>query len=157
MPAPVAVPASAPVRLQVMPVGLDVEVRELPAERSDPINPPTMLEAYWDPAFGRPGTDATDITVFAGHSWNRGPAAFNPLLRNGGVEAAVAAGSEVLVTTGAGVLRYVVTDVQLYRKGTLASAPFWDRMDGRVVVLITCRYNDLGVSRENLVVIARMQ
>lgn len=114
-----------------------------------------MMEAYWDPAFGRPGTDASDITVIAAHSWNRGDAAFNPLLKNGGEQAAVTIGSDVLVTTRNGTLRYAVTSIELYRKGTLASAPFWDRMDGRAVVLITCRYND-GVSRENIVVIARL-
>lgn len=116
-----------------------------------------MMEAYWDPSFGQPGTDASDITVVAAHSWNKGEAAFNKLLNIGQERPAIAVGDETRVTTPNGDLSYVVERIDLYRKGTLAQASFWDVMDGRLLVLITCFYTAEGISTDNMVVIARLR
>lgn len=155
-PVPV-IPAAEPVRLQVPRLGMDLEVRKLPRANANPITPPTMLEAYWDTDFGRPGTDATDITVVAAHSWNDGEAAFNGLLDTRNGRPLVTPGDKTLVTTKNGVLSYIVERVDLYRKGSLSQADFWDVMDGRLLVLITCFYTAEGVSSDNMVVIARLQ
>ena len=148
---PLSVPAAAPVRLQVPMVGLDVEVRELPRENSNPINPPTMMDAYWDPDFGLPGTDASDITVIAAHSWTRGDAAFNPLLTLVTDNLNGALGAEVHVTTASGELTYVVVEAAAIPKPQLSEANFWEVVDGCVVVLITCYWD----TPSNMVLIAR--
>lgn len=115
------------------------------------------MEAYWDPAFGRPGTDASDITVLAGHSWNKADAAFNELLDQSQGQMAVKVGDEVSITTPNGVLSYGVERIDLYRKGRLAQAGFWNVMDGELLVLITCFYTAEGVSTDNMVVVARLR
>ena len=136
--APPSIGAAAPVRLQISSVGLDVEVRELPEERSNPINPPTMMEAYWVPGFGLPGTDASDITVIAAHSWTKGDAAFNPLLNLYRDDPAASYGQDVRLTTANGQIGYVVVDIETYRKETLPQAGFWNVVDGCTLILITC-------------------
>ena len=125
-----AVPQSPPVRLVQPDVGLDVAVKKLPASRSNPIDPPTLADAYWDPApvppiaqhqsFGL-GSSTPDLTVLAGHTPNKVPeAALNPLYDWRAQRATITEGQALWVQTqasGSAWLVYRLVKIHFPAKG----------------------------------------
>jgi len=152
--APVA--ASAPTRVEVPSVGLDVPVLPVTPEGGE-LDPPTLAEAYWIEAYGSPGSDADNTVYLAGHSYDSGDAAFNPLFDRAEQVALVAPGDEIVVTTEAGRLTYAVDSTERYPKDELADVEEVWRIVPDRLVLITCfQRNDGGASQDNLVVFASL-
>lgn len=157
-----AVPArtvtpDAPVRLRVDAVGIDLAVLPV-AATAGRLDPPTMTDAYWIEAYGRPtevGADPGGNTVYlVAHSWNRGHAAFNPLLDVDARRPRVVAGDRIEVDTARGTAVYAVDGTDRYPKGALAGADeVWRAVPDRLV-LITCFQRVRGRSLDNLVVSA---
>lgn len=130
-PAALVVPQSEPLRLVQPDTGLDTSVLELPASRADPIDPPTLADAYWDPApvppvvegqsFGL-GTQTPDLTVIAGHTSNKqDDAVFNPFYDWRTQTERLHVGHEVWVqtaTSGSNWLVYTLDTVHFPAKDT---------------------------------------
>lgn len=85
----VSIKQARPIQMYQPDTNLNLRVLVLPAEYRDPIKPPTLKEAYWDPqpvktkrpfkSYGL-GTSTPDLAVIAGHTWNqRDDVALNPL------------------------------------------------------------------------------
>lgn len=147
---------SAPKRVEVPSVGLDVQVLPVTPEGGE-LDPPTLDEAYWIETYGAPGSDADNTVYLAGHSYDSGDAAFNPLFDRAEQIALVAAGDEIVVTTEAGRLTYAVDSTERYPKDELAGVDEVWRIVPDRLVLITCfQRNDGGASQDNLVVYAHL-
>jgi len=153
-PAPGPVQVAAPVRVEVPSVDLAVDVVPATPDGGE-LDPPTLGEAYWIETYGAPGTDSDNTVYLAGHSFDRGAAAFNPLFDRDAQVALVQPGAEVVVTTAAGRLTYAVQSTHRYPKGTLADEDeVWRIVPGRLVLITCFQRNDGGASRDNLVVYA---
>jgi len=151
---PVA-PAS-PSRVEVASVGLAVDVLPVTPDGGE-LDPPTLSEAYWIEPYGTPGTGADNTVYLAGHSFDRGEAAFNPLFDRATQQSRVAPGDEVVLTTDQGRLTYEVDSAQRYPKDELADvAEVWRIVPDRLVLITCFQRNDGGASKDNLVVYAHL-
>ena len=147
---------AAPTRVEVPSVDLAVDVVPV-TPAGDALDPPTLTEAYWIQTYGTPGTDADNTVYLAGHSFDRGQAAFNPLFDKDAQVPVVQPGAEIVVTTAAGRLTYAVESTQRYPKGGLPDVDeVWRIVPGRLVLITCFQRNDGGASRDNLVVYAHL-
>ena len=128
-------PAAAPLRLLYPGADVDVAVLALTPSPQDlasgEVVPPETKDGYWLTNYGKHGTGSTDTTYIVGHRWVGQDAAFNRI----GTYANP--GDGFTIRTQTGTLDYIVTVVETYDKATLNSAPIWNRVPGRVV-LVTC-------------------
>lgn len=155
-PTEATVALAAPTRVEVPSVGLDVKVLPVTPEGGE-IDPPTLAEAYWIEAYGTPGTDADNTVYLAGHSYDSGDAAFNPLFDRAAQVALVEAGDEIVVTTETGRLTYAVDGTERYPKDQLADVEeVWKIVPDRLVMITCFQRNDGGASQDNLVVYAHL-
>ncbi|HZI96081.1 MAG TPA: class F sortase, partial [Actinomycetales bacterium] len=121
------------------------------------LDPPTLDEAYWIETYGTPGSDADNTVYLAGHSYDSGDAAFNPLFDRAEQIALVGAGDEIVVTTDAGRLTYAVDSTERYPKDELAGVDeVWKIVPDRLVLITCFQRNDGGASQDNLVVFASL-
>ncbi len=147
---------AAPTRVEVPSVGLAVDVLPIAPEGGE-LDPPTLGEAYWIESYGTPGTAADNTVYLAGHSFNSGSAAFNPLFDKDDQVALVVAGDEVVVTTGTGRLTYTVESTERVPKDELSGVEeVWKIVPGRLVLITCFQRNDGGASQDNLVVYASL-
>lgn len=95
-----------PIHLSVPRIGIDAAIsgytNEMVIKTKGTVEPPTLDSVSWWSGGGTPGTDATDTVYLYGHTWIN-PAVFNRIKE-------LIPGDEIFVTTGNGVLRYVVDD-----------------------------------------------
>ncbi len=153
-PAQAAVQVAAPTRVEVPSVDLAVDVLPVTPTGGE-LDPPTLTEAYWIETYGTPGTDSDNTVYLAGHSFDRGAAAFNPLFDKDAQVALVQPGAEIVVTTAAGRLTYAVESTERYPKGSLPDVDeVWNVVPGRLVLITCFQRNDGGASQDNLVVYA---
>lgn len=133
-------PAAAPPLALLYP-GADAVVAVLPLTPNSQdlsngqVEPPQTKDGYWLTNYGKPGTGSTDTTYVIGHRWIAEDAPFNRI----GTKARP--GDSFTVQTETGTLDYTITSVETYNKRTLNTAPIWNRVPGRVV-LITCDLKD---------------
>lgn len=115
---PIAIKQSQPIQMYQPDTDLNLRVLVLPAEYRDPIKPPTLQEAYWDPqpvktkkpfkSYGL-GTSTPDLAVIAGHTWNqRNDVALNPLYDWRKSRPGITKGDELWVKTKASGKRWLV-------------------------------------------------
>ncbi|WP_367400686.1 class F sortase [Arthrobacter sp. PsM3] len=128
-------PGAAPLRLLYPGADADVAILALTPSPEDlasgEVEPPDTNDGYWLTNYGKPGTGSTDTTYIVGHRWVAEDAPFNRIGTN------AKPGDGLTLSTQAGTLDYTVTAVETYDKATLNSAPIWNRIPGRVV-LVTC-------------------
>ena len=150
------VQVAAPTRVEVPSVGLAVDVLPITPD-GGALDPPTLDEAYWIETYGAPGTASDNTVYLAGHSYDSGSAAFNPLFDKDAQVALVEAGDEVLVSTRSGRLRYTVESTERLPKDELAGVEeVWKIVPGRLVLITCFQRNDGGASQDNLVVYASL-
>lgn len=151
-----AVPMSAPQRVLVPKVGIDLDVRP-DAPIDGVLDPPGFSDAYWIEDYGSPGTDADNTVYLAAHSSLRLDAAFNPLLDVDHQQSVLEPGDEVVVETANGRLIYQVTRTQRYEKNALPDADEVWNIEPGTLHLITC-FQEEGRNRadDNLVVTAEL-
>jgi sortase (surface protein transpeptidase) len=99
------------------------------------VDPPQTQDAYWLTNYGQPGTGSADTTFLISHRWIGGDAPFN---RIGNL---AKPGDRFMLSTQIGVLNFTVSTVQTFDKATLNTAPIWNAVPGRVV-MITCDLHD---------------
>lgn len=119
---PVTIKQSRPLEMYQPDTKLRTDVRVLPEGDRNPIHPPTLFHAYWDPEpFGKNGiassyglgTDTPDLAVIAGHSWNRNAkTVFNPLFNWETGKYGIRVGDELWVRTQASGKRWLVYELQ---------------------------------------------
>jgi sortase (surface protein transpeptidase) len=155
-PAEGLVTPAAPTRVEVPTVGLVVDVLPVTPDGGE-LDPPTLDEAYWIEPYGSPGTGSDNTVYLAGHSFDSGPAAFNPLFDKDSQVARVAPGDEVVVTTDSGRLTYEVEAAERYPKDELADVDeVWKVVPDRLVLITCFQRNGGGASQDNLVVYAHL-
>lgn len=147
---------AAPNRVEVPSVGLAVDVLPVTPDGGE-LDPPTLGEAYWIESYGTPGTASDNTVYLAGHSFDSGPAAFNPLFDREGQVARVVPGDRVVLTTTQGKLTYAIDSAQRYPKDELADVgEVWDIVPDRLVLITCFQRNDGSASQDNLVVVAHL-
>lgn len=114
---PVVIKQSRPVELYQPDTKLRTDVLVLPAEDRDPIHPPTLFHAYWDPEpvgnNGGLGTSTPDLALIAGHSWNQNDkTVFNPLYNWETGKYGIKVGDRLFVRTEASGKRWLVYKLQ---------------------------------------------
>ncbi|TYC98499.1 class F sortase [Arthrobacter echini] len=97
--------------------------------------PPLTIDAYWLTSYGVPGDGSVNTTYIAGHSWEGRDAPFNRLSDESLV------GKEFSLTTGTGIMTFVVDSVTTHDKDTLKDSDIWNVVPNRVV-LISCYTED---------------
>jgi LPXTG-site transpeptidase (sortase) family protein len=131
--------AAVPLRLLYPRADADIALLALTPSPQDlargEVEPPKSKEGYWLTTYGKPGTGSTDTTYIIGHRWLAEEAPFNRIGTN------ARPGDGLTLSTQTGTLDYMVTAVETYDKTTLNTAPVWNRVPGRVV-LITCDLDD---------------
>lgn len=131
--------AAAPLRLLYPGADADVTVLALNPSPQDlasgEVEPPKTKDGYWLTNYGKPGTGSADTTYIVGHRWIAEDAPFNR------IGTTARPGDGLILSTQTGTLDYIVTAVETYDKATLNTAPIWNRVPGRVV-LITCDLDD---------------
>lgn len=146
--------ASAPLRLEIPQIGLDVAVTPYTEEEVEAaggaVKPPTLWTVSWWTGGGLPGTDAANTVYLYGHTW-REPAVFNRIKELGPE-------SLVHVTTVEGRLRYVVRDVLTVDKPDLPTSPEVSAAVPGRLVLIGCyrATGDEATTTANVVVVATL-
>jgi LPXTG-site transpeptidase (sortase) family protein len=131
-PVPAAWVPGAPRRMRIPALGVNVPVVPVHAPGGTLVPPSDPQELGWWADGAEPGAKRGSALV-AGHTVHDGGGALDHL-------GTLAPGSGIVVTTARGTIRYRVTQVRDYRKGTLADdAPrlFSQRVAGRLVV-VTC-------------------
>ncbi len=155
-PAEGPVDVAAPTRVEVPAVDLAVDVLPTAPDAGE-IDPPTLDEAYWIEDYGIPGTGSDNTVYLTGHSFDSGPAAFNPLFDKDEQVARVAPGDEVVVTTSQGRLTYEIESTERYPKDELADVEeVWKIVPDRLVLITCFQRNDGGASQDNFVVFANL-
>ena len=150
------VDGSVPLTVEVAAVGLSAEVLPITPSGGE-LDPPTYGEAYWIEPYGAPGQEPGNTVYLAGHSATRGGAIFDPLFDRSSQTSRVAAGDEVVVTTGEGSWTYVVERTERYRKDRLATTDeVWSIVPGRLVLITCFQRAEGGASQDNLVVYAQL-
>ncbi|MGO4384226.1 class F sortase [Specibacter sp. RAF43] len=131
--------AGAPLRLVYPGAGADIAIHPLTPTAAEltagEVDPPQTQDAYWLTNYGRPGAGSTDTTFLISHRWVGQDAPFN---RIGNV---AKAGDRFTLSTQNGVLDLAVSTVTTFDKATLNTAPIWNAVPGRVVI-ITCDLRD---------------
>lgn len=161
------IPPAPPTRLYQPDTGLNMAVLELPVDRRDPVNPPTKMEAYWNPeplptldadVDYAPGSVTADLSVIASHTGtSRADIGFNSLYDWQAGKFALTAGSEVWIQTEASAeqwLVYRLVDQIVVPKGELAdNAKVWgEAPKPNHLILIGCRQIAKGTpSTDNFV------
>lgn len=141
--------AGEPRRVVVPSLGIDAPVVSIPVVDSvltPPSDPQTL--GWWQDG-AAPG-DVRGGALITGHTVSVGGGALDDLEH-------LVDGDVVRVETGAGVIRYDVSDVRIYRKASLArhaATVFSQEAPGRLV-LITCEDWDGQQYLSNVVVVAR--
>ncbi|MGC0364886.1 hypothetical protein ABH922_002870 [Rhodococcus sp. 27YEA15] len=143
------VPMSIPNRLSIDDLGIDSEIRTMPAGACPILDPPDLDHAFWVGCRSMPGTDSDGTVFVIGHAAAGKDAVFDRLPE-------ISAGSTVRIETDAGTVEYVVQETALYEKvGEAQSSPELRRkLPGRLV-LVTCYLeNGTTLSSKNFVAYA---
>lgn len=131
--------AGAPVRLVYPRAGADIAVHPLTPTAAQlaagEVDPPETQDAYWLTNYGRPGAGSTDTTFLISHRWIGQDAPFNRIGNT------ATPGDRFTLATQYGVLNFTVSTVTTFDKATLNTAPIWNAVPGRVV-MITCDLHD---------------
>lgn len=98
-------------------------------------DPPLMEQVAWAGGGSLPQTPLTDTVYVLGHSWRKGPAAFNKL-------PTVRLGDSATVTTKKGIFTFVVDDIETVPFADLAGREDIWRVAPSRLVMMTCRSND---------------
>lgn len=145
-----------PLRIQAPELGLNVPVVSSGLAADRKFNPPSNVLAYWIRDYGIAGPEAKNTLYLAAHSWNRGYAAFNPLMDQKSGTPTAHTGQSFVVQTSTGDYRYTVTSVADYVKSGIVNEPdLWKVVPGRLVLVTCFQLNDAGTNR-NLVVYAQL-
>jgi hypothetical protein len=142
--------SSPVVAMHIPAIGLTLRVEQVSfgSVINPPFDPATINSlVYQDSSRGsNPGTDATNATYFAGHTWRASHAAFNV------IDTSLRVNDDVYVMTEEserlGVwMHYVVTWQHLYRKSSLANPnnSLW-QVEPRLV-FITCHLREDGAEQ----------
>lgn len=98
-------------------------------------DPPLMEQVAWAGGGSLPQTPLTDTVYVLGHSWRKGPAAFNKL-------PTVRLGDFATITTTKGIFTFMVDKTETVPFADLAGREdIWGVAPGRLVMM-TCQSND---------------
>lgn len=149
------VPRAAPTRLSIPSVGIDAPIEEYTdadvVAHDGWVDPPSRDKVAWWSGGGTPGDPADNTVYLYGHV-SYLEAVFNSL-------DAVTPGDEIAVTTEAGLLTYLVTDVlePIAKSDLPLDATIAQAVPGRLILIGCYRPPDQGTqpTTHNLVVVAR--
>lgn len=152
---PVVIPSAESTRLAIPEISFSVATSTLTVGKSGVITPPDFVRVFRVADRGvMPGTDAKDTVYYACHTHSKLTPAEVPC---NGLQGNVKAGHHVVVTTGNGVLSYLITSVRQVPKSDLAKDyDVWVEAPGRLI-LITCLYEPGRTTGFNLVVTAEIE
>jgi sortase (surface protein transpeptidase) len=151
-----APPGEAPISVRVPSVGVDAPVKTI-AFKDGTINPPTMLDAYWIAAYGKPSVTADNTVYILGHSWDEGNAVFNALFDRQSQTSRIFPGDKVIVSTADGDVTYEVDDTHRYPRSDLADVKdVWRKVPGRLLLITCFQPNDGSPPKDNFVISAHV-